>query len=611
MRLDSDPSRRSPSPSQPFANGRNGVSPGRASGFGKSTNGESNGDATSYTNGSGNAAPATFFGHDREEVTRILIQGLSDLGYHKAASSLSQESGFELEGPTVAAFRNAVLQGDWAEAEALLFGTAAEDGGGVGIGDGSYSYGNGKEPERPSKWSGTQHIRGLTLAEGANKDQMRFWMRQQKYLELLEQRDLGAALMVLRQELTPLHQDTHALHSLSSLMMCQSADDLKAQANWDGAAGESRSILLSELSKSISPSVMIPEHRLAVLLDQVKDHWISKCLYHNTSESPSLYLDHQCDREEFPLRSVLELRHHVDEVWFLKFSNNGSMLATTGKDQRIYVYDTANYTRRFVLEGHENGVCYLAWSPDDAKLISCSQDNSAKLWDMTTGALLHSLDKCFDYPVTSAAWAPNGETFVTGSQDTNAGLCIWTKDGERIHTWREDGSERERGYALRVHDVGITPDGERLVVVLEHHIMVYDYITREKLYEYEMSDVKLTSLSISQDSQRMLVSMNENKICLMEVETGELLEKYEGQKQREYIIRSAFGGAGENFVVSGSEDSRVHIWRSNGNLVEKLEAHRSGCVNCVAWHPKDPLVFASAGDDRTSQMDQTGGNWTD
>lgn len=219
MRLGSDPSRRSPSPSQAFANGRNGVSP---SGLGKATNGsahgatESNGDTTSFTNGSRPGAPATFFGHDREEVTRILIQGLSDLGYHNAAASLSQESGFELEGPTVAAFRNAVLQGDWAEAEALLFGTTIEDGGGVGIGDGAYGYGNGKEPDRSEKWSsGTQQIRGLTLAEGANKDQMRFWMRQQKYLELLEQRDLGAALMVLRQELTPLHQDTHALHSLS------------------------------------------------------------------------------------------------------------------------------------------------------------------------------------------------------------------------------------------------------------------------------------------------------------------------------------------------------------------------------------------------------------
>lgn len=189
---------------------------------------------------------------------------------------------------------------------------------------------------------------------------------------------------------------------------------------------------------------------------------------------------------------------------------------------------------------------------------------------------MHSLDKGFDYPVTSATWAPNGETFVTGSQDTNAGLCVWTKDGEKIHTWKEDGSERDRGYALRVHDIGITPDGERLVVLLEHHIMVYDYVTREKLYEYEMNDVKLTSLSISQDSQRMLVSMNENKICLLEVETGELLEKYEGQRQREYIIRSAFGGAGENFVVSGSEGKWV--------------------VQCCVWYTDQvwqTLVFTS------------------
>lgn len=33
-----------------------------------------------------------------------------------------------------------------------------------------------------------------------------------------------------------------------SLMMCQSVDDMKLQAQWDGAAGESRSRLLSDLS---------------------------------------------------------------------------------------------------------------------------------------------------------------------------------------------------------------------------------------------------------------------------------------------------------------------------------------------------------------------------
>jgi len=48
-------------------------------------------------------------------------------------------------------------------------------------------------------------------------------------------------------------------------------------------------------------------------------------------------------------------------------------------------------------------------------------------------------------------------------------------------------------------------------------------------------------------------------------------------------------------------DSKVYIWRTNGHLVEALDAHH-GCVNAVAWHPKDPRVFASAGDDHKVRM---------
>lgn len=37
---------------------------------------------------------------------------------------------------------------------------------------------------------------------------------------------------------------------LYSLIVCQSADDLKSQARWDGALGSSRHILLEELSSA-------------------------------------------------------------------------------------------------------------------------------------------------------------------------------------------------------------------------------------------------------------------------------------------------------------------------------------------------------------------------
>jgi WD repeat-containing protein 26 len=179
--------------------------------------------------------PETYLGHNREEVTRILIQALTNMGYREAAESVSRNSGYELESPTVAAFRTAVLDGEWHRAEELLTGALATG-------------------ERH------QHGNGLVLAPGADKNNMRVWLRQQKFLELLERRETARALMVLRNELTPLCSDQHQkLHFLSSLLMCQNPEDLRAKADWDGALGRSRYILLSELSSMLAaPWSLVP-----------------------------------------------------------------------------------------------------------------------------------------------------------------------------------------------------------------------------------------------------------------------------------------------------------------------------------------------------------------
>lgn len=171
--------------------------------------------------------PATYFGHDTEEVTRLLIQTLSDLGYDEAAEFVGRESGYELESPTVAAFRAAVLSGFWAEAERLLVGAADSD---------------------PYATEGN----GLVLAPGSDRNLMRCWIRTQKFLELLEQRDTTKALSVLREDLTPIYADTSKLHFLSSLLMCPSFADIEAKTKWDGANGNSRKILLSRLSSEFS-----------------------------------------------------------------------------------------------------------------------------------------------------------------------------------------------------------------------------------------------------------------------------------------------------------------------------------------------------------------------
>lgn len=203
MRLDPDSSTSNGSRHQPNGSSHSTLHKGL---YSTATNGHSspaNGTSSLFRNGSSSAIPITkppsFFGHDREEVTRLLIQGLTDLDYHESADRLSQESGYEVESPTVAAFRYAVLQGEWLEAESLLFGSLpVEDGGGVSVSNGE-----------------SRHYAGLKFADGADQDELKFRLREQKYLELLEQGDLTSALQVLRHELTPLHQDIGKLHKLS------------------------------------------------------------------------------------------------------------------------------------------------------------------------------------------------------------------------------------------------------------------------------------------------------------------------------------------------------------------------------------------------------------
>ena len=196
----------------------------RMSGPASATNGTSKAAQNGSRNRNGKAPATPYRGHNREEVTRLLIQSLVDLGYHNAAAIVSEESGYSLENADVAAFRHAVSTGLWQEAEALLFGAAAAQ----------------------TRVEDSDH--GIVLIAGADPDHMRFLLRQQKFLELLENRDTTMALHVLQKELTPLCQDMQRLHFLSSLLMCGAPSDVRNEAVWDGAGGKSRQHLLSELS---------------------------------------------------------------------------------------------------------------------------------------------------------------------------------------------------------------------------------------------------------------------------------------------------------------------------------------------------------------------------
>lgn len=123
-------------------------------------------------------------------------------------------------------------------------------------------------------------------------------------------------------------------------------------------------------------------------------------------------------------------------------------------------------------------------------------------------------------------------------------LCLWGVKGDHLYTWTGD---------YRVRDCAISVDGRRLIAIsTDNRIFVYNLLTREEEYCIKLH-MDITCINISRDCKYILVNMSSSVVQLLDIETAEVVRQYCGQKQGNYIIRSTFGGASENFVVSGSE----------------------------------------------------------
>ena len=93
-----------------------------------------------------------------------------------------------------------------------------------------------------------------------------------------------------------------------------------------------------------------------------------------------LSLDHTCSREDFPCETIQVLTNHGDEeVWYCRFSPDGSKLATGSKDMTVIIWDfdpdTLQLRHSRTLERHSHGISYFAWSPDSTRLAVCGPED--------------------------------------------------------------------------------------------------------------------------------------------------------------------------------------------------------------------------------------------
>lgn len=137
---------------------------------------------------------------------------------------------------------------------------------------------------------------------------------------------------------------------------------------------------------------------------------------------------------------LANLDRHAKPVNVVRFSPNGKFLASAGDDGTIILWklnenekcspdifedngivNKESWMVHKMLRGHIEDVYDLAWSPDSAKLISGSVDNSAILWDAVKGQSQKILTDHKHY-VQGVCWDPRNFYVATHSSDRSCRL---------------------------------------------------------------------------------------------------------------------------------------------------------------------------------------------
>ncbi|XP_021841909.2 WD repeat-containing protein 26 homolog isoform X1 [Spinacia oleracea] len=486
----------------------------------------------------------------KDEFVKVITRTLYSLGYNKTGALLEQESGIALHSSRVTSFMQLVLEGKWDESILSL--------------------------------------RVINVPIETEKS-AKFIILEQKFLELVQNGNTVDAMLMLRNEISPLLINTSRVHQLAACLISHSQQSKTICVS-------SRPDSLEKLQRLFPAATIVPEKRLEQLVEQALDMQRESCLFHNTLDSElSLYTDHQCARSQIPSETVQILQAHNDEVWYLQFSHNGKYLASASNDQSAIIWEVRDNSQLCIkrkLIGHQKTVCFVSWSPDDSQLLTCGLEEVVRRWDVQSGKCLNIYGK-HDLGLVSCGWFPDGKRLFSGVTDKS--ICTWDLDGREVVCWKGQRT-------LRTSDIAITKNGKRIISIFrDTSILVHDKEVKvDRLIE---EDEVIISFSLSDDNKFLLVNLINQDIHLWSLEGDfKVVSKYKGHKRTRFLIRSCFDGVEQGFIASGSEDSQVYIWhRGTGELLLALPGH-SGTVNCVSWNLCNPRMMASASDDRTIRV---------
>ena len=145
----------------------------------------------------------------------------------------------------------------------------------------------------------------------------------------------------------------------------------------------------------------------------------------------------------------------ADWVSSVAFSPNGVQIVSGSRDDTVRLFNADTGALLGVIGGHDDDVTAVTMTPDGAVIASGGRDGYIKLWDTVSGQLIDSFNQ-FEQPVWHLAFDPTGTYLASASEDGT--IWLWGLWGENSGWLKQ-----MQGHETPVASFAFSPDGTNII----------------------------------------------------------------------------------------------------------------------------------------------------
>jgi WD40 repeat protein len=260
---------------------------------------------------------------------------------------------------------------------------------------------------------------------------------------------------------------------------------------------------------------------------------------------------------------IAPLKGHTGPISSVSFGSNGTRIVTASEDGTARLWDGTDGALVAVLEGHTSGVKSASFNPDGTRIVTTSADGTAaRLWDGTDVTLVATLEPD-SYFIVLANFSLDGTRIATAEKSGT--VQLWDgRDGAHVATLG--------GHVNRVASANFSPDGSRILTI-DRSGMVRLWRGQDGtlVAMLEDSGSRVDSASFNPDGTRIVTASDDHTVRLWNGKDGTLVAELGGLISWDAPL--SFSPDGTRIATMSYEDA-VHLWNGeDGTLVAELQGH--------------------------------------